>query len=379
MHIGIDGYEANVGRRLGIGRFSFELIDALAREVGKRTLGELECTVFLPSPPASDFPNTQSYWKYVVAGPRKLWTYIGLPIAIATSSSKVDVIFSPTHYVPRFISTPRVMAIMDLSYMYYPELFKPKDLYQLVHWTEYSVKKSKHIITISEASKHAIMKTYHVPDSRVSVVYPGLTKPTTMVAFQDIEKKYHISKNYILSVGTIQPRKNYVKLIEAFGIFLQKNKQKFRDVQLVIVGKKGWLYDEILETPKKLGLTESVKFLDFVPDEELPSLYSHALCFALPSLYEGFGLPVLEAMSYKCPVVVSNVSSLPEIAGKAAVYVDPEDVASIATGLLTAVRQRNLMQGKYRIKAGIARAQEFTWENAARQTLAILEQVGRNA
>ena len=137
-------------------------------------------------------------------------------------------------------------------------------------------------------------------------------------------------KNYILSVGTLQPRKNYSKLIEAFSLFLKANKQKFSDLQLLIIGKKGWLYEEILAAPRKFGVAERVKFLDFVKDEDLPGYYAHALCFALPSLYEGFGLPVLEAMAYQCPVVVSNVSSLPEIAGKAAVYVDPESAESIA-------------------------------------------------
>ena len=185
-------------------------------------------------------------------------------------------------------------------------------------------------------------------------------------------KKY---KNYILSVGTLQPRKNYTRLIEAFSLFLKANKQKFSDLQLLIIGKKGWLYEDILAAPKKFGVGDRVKFLDFVPDSELPSFYQHALCFALPSLYEGFGLPVLEAMAYKCPVVVSNVSSLPEIAGEAGIYVDPASAESIAQGLLTAVRQRNLIQGKQRISTGLAQMKKFTWEKAARQTLDVLEKL----
>jgi glycosyltransferase involved in cell wall biosynthesis len=184
-----------------------------------------------------------------------------------------------------------------------------------------------------------------------------------------------VPKNYILSVGTLQPRKNYVKLIEAFALFLKENKQKFSDLKLVIIGKKGWLYEPILAAPKKYGVEDRVKFLDFVPDADLPGFYAHALCFALPSLYEGFGLPVLEAMAYKCPVVVSNVSSLPEIAGTAGIYVDPNSVESIAKGLLTAVRQRNLIQGKTRVTAGVAQTKKFTWEKAAKQTLAVLEHI----
>ena len=182
-------------------------------------------------------------------------------------------------------------------------------------------------------------------------------------------------KNYILSVGTIQPRKNYVRLIEAFSIFIKQNRQKFSDLKLIIIGKKGWLYEPIFAAPKKFGIEDRVKFMDFVPDAALPSYYKHALCFALPSLYEGFGLPVLEAMSYKCPVVVSNVSSLPEIAGKAGIYVDPTNVQDIARGLLTAVRQRNLIQGKNRINAGVTETRKFTWEKAAKETLTALETI----
>jgi glycosyltransferase involved in cell wall biosynthesis len=200
----------------------------------------------------------------------------------------------------------------------------------------------------------------------------------TKVASSDavVLDKYTLSAHYILSVGTIQPRKNYARLIEAFSIFLKKNKQRFRKIELVIVGKRGWLYDDILQAPAKFGIKTHVRFLQFVPDDELRALYKNALCFALPSLYEGFGLPVLEAMANSCPVVVSRSSSLPEIAADAGIYVDPEDVSDIAKGLLTAVRQRNLKQGKSRVKKGRARAREFTWERTARETLKVLEEVG---
>jgi glycosyltransferase involved in cell wall biosynthesis len=176
--------------------------------------------------------------------------------------------------------------------------------------------------------------------------------------------------DYILSVGTLQPRKNFARLIEAFSSI----SSKYPNLSLVIVGKKGWLYEEILAAPKKHEIETRVKFLDFVADKELPALYKNAKVFALPSLYEGFGLPVLEAMSYGCPVVVSRTSSLPEIAGEAGIYVDPEDAESIAKGLAEA------LEGKSRDeRAGAAKVQvaKFTWEKAAKQTLEVLEKVGR--
>lgn len=375
MNIGIDAYEANVANRVGIGRYAYEILTHLYPLMGKHSV-----TVFLPGPLQNDMPAETKNWQYRICGPAKLWTFVGLPLAIGRERPQIDVLFSPTHYIPRFVSTPRVMAIMDLSYLLYPDLFRPKDLYQLKQWTGYSVAHAARILTISEFSKNAIIERYHVPAGSVEVTYPGftMTKNTASISFETLTQAYGISRNYILSVGTIQPRKNFTKLIEAFARFLASNKQKFSDLQLVIIGKKGWLYEDILSAPKRYGVEDRVKFLDFVPDGELPVFYEHALCFALPSLYEGFGLPLLEAMAYKCPVVASNVSSLPEIAGKAAVYVNPDDAASIADGLLTAVRQRNLVQGRQRIQKGLSQVKLFTWEKAAKQTLEILESAGRS-
>lgn len=349
MNIGIDGYEANVAERVGIGRYAYEILMHLYPLTKNHRV-----TIFLPEKPRSDMPPESDRWKYKIGSPVKFWTFIGLPIAM--KKEKLDVMYSPTHYIPRFTSVSRAMAIMDISYLKYPELFKAKDLYQLRRWTAYSVRHAAKIFTISEASKNDIIKAYRVPEDRVVVTYPGLTMKSLSVNCE------LSTKNYILSVGTLQPRKNYVRLIEAFS-------KLDSTLTLIIVGKRGWLYDEILAAPRKFGVEERVKFLDFVADSDLPGLYQRALCFALPSLYEGFGLPVLEAMAYGCPVVVSRVSSLPEIAGKAGIYVDPENVESIVQGLkqgLTAKRDSQDMR---------AQVKKFTWEKAARQTLDVLEHV----
>jgi len=375
MIIAVDGYEANIEKRVGIGRYAYDILSHMYTILTRLKGYRPQFRVYLPSHPLPDMPKETSWWRYVVRGPSNLWTFIGLPLALASDQPQADVVFSPTHYVPRFTSIPRVMAIMDTSYLVFPSMFRSQDLYKLTHWTRYAVLHAERIFTISRFSKDAIMKAYKVPQEKVIITYPGfsMTQSTT----EDILGKYRIRKHFIVSVGTIQPRKNYTRLIEAFGKFLSLNKQKFGEIQLVIIGKKGWLYDRILEAPERLGLGNKVTFLHNVPDRDLPTFYRTALCFALPSLYEGFGLPVLEAMAYKCPVVVSNVSSLPEIAGPAGVYVDPKDVDSIAKGLLTAVRQRNLMQGRARIQKGLSQVKLFSWEKAAKQTLDILREVGR--
>lgn len=354
MRIAIDGYEANILNRVGIGRYAYEIVKHIHKADKKNTFD-----IYLPSAPLSHMPKETGNWKYHLVWPKKFWTFIGLPYAVTRDHP--DVVFSPTHYIPRWVRFPRVMAIMDVSYLKFPELFRPQDLHKLVNWTRYSVGHAAKIITISEFSKNAIIEAYGVPRDRVVVAYPGLS-----MGHKSLSNKQG-RKQYILSVGTLQPRKNFVRLIEAFAALADKT------IELVIVGKKGWLYDEILEAPKRFGVSDRVRFLDFVPDEELPTLYKNAACFALPSLYEGFGLPVLEAMSYGVPVVVSNTSSLPEIAGDAGVYVNPEDTEDITRGLARALTEHNTD----RIKKGKERAKIFTWENAAEKVMHVLEEVGK--
>lgn len=363
MMVAIDGYEANAGVRVGIGRYAFELIDHIAkRQRGTHAVFD-QVRVYVPGSVAAHMPRESASFRYRAVRPRQFWTFAGFPLALTLDRPTADVVFSPTHYIPRFVRICRVMAIMDVSYLTYPTLFWPQDLYKLVHWTEYSVRRAAKIITISEFSKRAIIEAYHIPETKVVVAYPGfvMSNSSTISA---------VPKRYILSVGTIQPRKNFVRLIEALSLLPD------REISLVIVGKKGWLYDEILSAPKKYGLEKRVQFLDFVPDSALPQLYKHAVCFALPSLYEGFGLPVLEAMSHDIPVVVSSTSSLPEIAGDAGIYVDPEDTKSIAAGLTQAITEKGKTRSD-RVKSGKDRVKNFTWDKAAEKVMAVLTEVGK--
>ena len=201
-------------------------------------------------------------------------------------------------------------------------------MYQLKALGRIFNKKAKKIITISNSSRNDIIKEYGVSGKKVIVVYPGIKSETNlkfkMQNSKLLEEKFDIKGEYILFVGTLQPRKNIEKLIEALTIVKNKN------LELVIVGKKGWMYEDILSAPIKYKVSDRVKFLDNVNDEDLPSFYKNADCFVLPSLYEGFGLPILEAMQYGCPVLASNVSSLPEAGGDAAIYFDPQNTEDIA-------------------------------------------------
>ena len=380
MNIGINGYEAVVPRfgfdkttgfpnRVGSSEFCYQLLINLFNLDKKN-----KYTIFLPAEPSSDMPKEEEGWKYEVFSSKKLWTMIGLSKKLSAYKNKIDVFFSPTHYLPLGISVPSVISILDVSYLYFPNLFKKKDLYQLKIWGRYSIKKAKKIITISESSKNDIIKAYGVSEARVEVVYPGIKQVLSMT---DLKEKFGISSSYILFVGTLQPRKNIARLIEAFSTLVLSSKYKeesIKDLKLVIVGKKGWKYEEILKAPEKFGVKERVKFLDFVENEDLPGLYKNALCFCLPSLYEGFGLPILEAMQYGCPVITSNVSSLPEAGGDAALYCNPEDVDDITKNLKLITE--NLKLREEMIKKGYEQVKKFSWEKTARKTLDVLQEIG---
>lgn len=382
MRIWIDGYEANVLERLGSSQVAFELIKNL-----QKVDHQNQYTIVLPNSPMDDLPKEREGWKYKILKPGRFWTRIVLPWALYFSKIKPDLIFSPTHYIPRFSPVKRVVTIFDLSFLHFPEKFTSKDLWQLKDGTKYSVENADHIITISNSSKKDIVAQYRVDKNKITVVYPGYDKEKFKVLasrshakggrsgqnskfkIEQIKKRYEIDSPYIMYIGTIQPRKNIVRLIDAVS--------RIENLNLVIVGKtkgfgkEGWMFEEILERPKQLGIEEKVKFLGYVPSEDLPSLLSGAVAFVLPSLWEGFGLPVLEAMACGTPVLVSNVSSLPEVCGKAGLTFDPYSVDQIEQAIRTIVTDTKLRQ-RYS-KEALKRAKKFSWGKMAKEVLKVFE------
>lgn len=355
MNIGIDGYEANTTQRVGIGQYAYQLLSQLYKSDNENNY-----TIFLPSSPLSDLPVENSQWRYVEGNLGSFWTISQLPFLIR--KNPVDIFFSPTHYTPWFTPFPRFISVMDLSYLHYPEMFRVKDLIQLKYMGGLSIAQAKKIFTISEFSKHEIIKEYKRKDEDVIVTYPGFNVKLPM----HTSRKYVPNTPYILFVGTIQPRKNIERLIKAFDELKQ-------DIDLLIVGKRGWLYEPIITAAKASKRAKNIKFLDFVTDVELTALYQNAVCLVLPSLYEGFGIPVAEAMQVGCPVVVSNTTSLPEVAGEAGIYVDPLNIGDIAEGLSKAIqlsqadRTKLILKGKEQIK-------KFNWETCAQKTIEVLTQ-----
>ncbi len=377
MKIGINGYEAVVSRfgfdkksglpnRVGSSEFCFQLLNILAK-IDKKN----EYFIYLPKAPTLDIPEESKNWHYVVFS-GKLWTLLGLSKKLLENKNKIDVFFSPTHYLPFYTGMPSAISILDVSYLHFSGLFKKKDLYQLKLWGGYSIKKAKKIITISKSSRNDIIKAYNVSENKIEVVYPGIKQllsiKNKVLSMEELNKKFGVEKDYILFVGTLQPRKNIENLVEALTMVKNKN------LKLVIVGKKGWMYEDILNAPKKYEVSDRVKFLDNVSDEDLQSFYKNAVCFVLPSLYEGFGLPILEAMQYGCPVLASNISSLPEAGGDAAVYFDPQNTEDIAEKIDKVVSDEKLR--KEMIQKGYEQVKKFSWEKTAREALKVLEELG---
>ncbi|HSX09825.1 MAG TPA: glycosyltransferase family 1 protein [Candidatus Saccharimonadales bacterium] len=377
MIIGIDGNEANVKKRVGISEFAYQLLLQFSSPTYAKDK-DIKFVIYLKDEPLDSLPPETENWQYRVVKPGKLWTQWRLPLDLFLHRPRPHVFFSMTHYAPRFSPVPSVISVMDVSYLQFPEMFNSSDLYQLRNWTAYSVKNAKKVLTISNSSRDDIIKSYTVPKDKVITIYPGIKEIVSLeprvFGMNQLKSKYHISDNYILFVGTLQPRKNIARLIEAFSLLKDKD-HKIQDLQLIVIGKKGWQYEDILEAPQKFGVENSVKFLENIQDDELNVFYKHALCYVLPSLYEGFGLPVLEAMQRNCPVVTSNVSSLPEAGGDAALYVDPNNVDDIAKKIEKVITDKKLRDEM--IEKGKKQVQKFSWEKAAKETLEVLKHVAK--
>lgn len=365
--LGIDGNEANVKNRVGTGLYAYELLKQFAKDKNH------SCLVYLKDSPLSDLPKETGNFNYKVFGPKKLWTQFALPFKL-TFGPKIDVFFSMAHYGPRFSKVPFVVTIHDLSYLHFPEMFKKNDLYQLTSWSKYSIKNAAHIIAVSKTTKEDIIKNYNIDPAKITVTYEGYDedrfKPQSKSKVESIKSKYKIKGDYIIFVGTIQPRKNLERLIEAYSIL--NTKYNIQNTNLVIVGKKGWLYDAIFQKVKDLNLERKVIFTDYVPDDDLPALIGGAEVYVLPSLWEGFGIPVIEAQACGVPVVVSDTSSLPEIVGESGILIDPIDVNSIANGIKKALNPKSRSD---LVKKGLANIKRFSWQICAQETLEVLAKV----
>ena len=356
MVIGFDGSRAFVNKRTGTENYSYQLLKSLSLIDHKN-----KYIVYLRpgNNPGKDWPNNFLFKE--IKWPR-LWTQGGL--AIQTFKDKLDVLFIPAHTSPLFHrpGLKTVVTVHDLGAEYLPQLHQLKQRLYLNWVTIYLLKNATKLIAVSKATKDDLINKIGIDLKKIEVVYEGYDKDKFKIQNSKIKNSVQ-AKDYYLFVGTVQPRKNLARLIKAM-VEISGN--------LVIAGSKGWDADAIYALPKKLGIEKRIKFLGYVPDQDLPGLYSEAEAFVFPSLFEGFGLPILEAQASGCPVLTSNLSSMSEVAGKGAVYVNPYSVESIIEGMKSLQSTANRLQ---LIKKGLENVKKFSWENCAKETLKVLESV----
>ncbi len=266
--------------------------------------------------------------------------------------------------VPTNISGKVITTIHDLTYILYPETMDKKNRERLKKDMINTVNRVDYILTISENSKNDIIKYLNIPEDKITVIYPGVDEMYKQVLdekhIEKIKRKYNIIGRYLLYLGTLEPRKNIETIIKSYNDFIKSSDE---DIKLVLAGKKGWLYDSIFNLVSEYGLENNVVFTDYVDDSDKPALYQGAEIFLFPSLYEGFGIPVAEAMASRTPVITSNSSSLPEVAGDSAIITEPLDYRKISESIKKILRDSNIRQKM--IENGIKQVEKFNWDDSA--------------
>lgn len=314
--------------------------------------------------------NSCKWFNYVIY--KMLWSFI--PVAYSLFfGKKADATVFFNYYIPPGVKGKKVTMIHDMTYKVFPETVNKKTLYMLNMNMKKSCQRADKIITISQFSKLEIMKYMKVEESRIAVMPVGVKHEIFRVCeekgkIKAVTHKYGIDGEYFLYLGTLEPRKNIERMIDAYA----KLKSEVPSApKFVLAGRKGWLYDTIFEKVKKYNLEDSVIFTGYVEAFEAPLLMNGALAFMFVSLYEGFGMPALEAMACGTAVITANAASLPEVVGDCALVVDPYSVEDISWAMKM-VFENNVLREEL-IKKGLKRSESFTWEKSAKAVLEVIE------
>ncbi|HVU11289.1 MAG TPA: glycosyltransferase family 1 protein [Phototrophicaceae bacterium] len=352
----------------GIGRYVRELVAALARQPA-----EHEYRLFvsgaktLPTAPGTNF-----VWKSTRLTPKtlaRLWQRAQIPLPAEFFTGAVDL-YHATDFVLPPTRARSLLTVHDLSFVRVPEAASPALKAYLDAVVPRSVRRADHVLADSQATKDDLIALYNTPAEKITVLLSGVDARFHRVDDPNVRAKYKIpARPYIFSVGTVQPRKNYSRLIQALAVLRSRG----HDLDLVIAGGRGWLEDPIYASIRDAQMNDYVHFIGFADDADLPALYSAAQVTAIPSLYEGFGIPVLESMACGTPVVTSNVSSLPEVAGDAALTITPTDLDALIDALERLITDETLRS--VLITKGLTRAREFTWDRSALQLRQIYDQM----
>lgn len=373
-HIGINGQLLSDGqtyRSAGVSGYIRQLLAHLPA-----VSPDLRLTAFVPDgalPGGIGLATCSTRWNTRRPVQRILWEQLALP-ALARRE-KLDLLHATVNVIPIAATRPMVVTVHDLSFLRYPDSFPPVQRTYLRTQVRRSVRRAAQVIAVSEATRQDLINLFGVPAQRVDVVYNGIDvafRPAPEDQVTQFRRQKGLPEHFILHVGTLEPRKNLVRLVHAFRL-VREQKKRWSDLKLVLVGGKGWYYGEIFEAVHQLHLDDAVLFPGFVADNELPWWYRAATVFAYPSLLEGFGLPVVEAMACGTPTVTSALSSLPEIAGDAALLVDPTSEHGLAMALYQVLTDPRLARDLR--ERGLRQAARFSWRHTAFQTANVYRRV----
>ena len=367
LRIGVDASRVATGHRTGTEQYSVQLLEALGALDRQH-----EYRLYFNARHRPDLRLPANFHARSIPFPR-LWTHARLSIEMLTDPP--DLLFVPAHVVP--LAHPRtVVTIHDLGYRAFPGAHTRRSRYYLEASTRWSAAVARRIIVPSEATARDLHAAYGTPRARIAIIphgYHPRFRPLPEAEVAAGLARLGIAPPYILAVGTLQPRKNLARTLAAFERLCARG----LPYRLVLVGQRGWLADPLFAAIARPDSPAygRIDITGYLPDDDLPLVFNGASALAFPSLYEGFGLPALEALACGTPVLTSNTTSLPEVVGDAALTVDPLDTDAIADGLLRIVSDPAL-RDELRTR-GLAQAQKFSWRRAAKQTLSILETVGR--
>jgi len=392
IRVGID-YTAAAWQGAGIGRYTRELVHTLIAQSDaySYTLFFAGGGIDPDSPYLADLHRLRDAHHNVRIAPiplsprrlTQLWQRARLPLPVETFTGPLDLVHAPDFVLPPTCART-ILTIHDLSFLIYPQFAAQGMVRYLSSAVPRSLRRADAILSDSIATSQDLERFLHIDLARVTLVYPGVAprfRPLPPQATEPVRQRLGLPERFVLFLSTLEPRKNLVRLIEAFAQVLQVTDPNLQsaicNLQLVIGGRRGWLYEEIFAAIERLRLHDRVRMLDFVDDNDLPALYNLAWVFAYPSIYEGFGLPALEALACGTPVLTANNSSLPEVVGDAALLVQAEDVGAIANGLAQLAADQTL-RSRLRL-AGPLHARRYSWEQAAQQVLSCYRHVMRGA
>ncbi len=363
MRIGID-YTVALKQAGGIGRITRGLIEAIAA-LDHENQYLLLAARDAPPLPALGNNFTSRRMPFSERSLNILWHRLHLPLTIEQFAGALDVFHAPNFSLPPVRAARSLVTIHDLTFLHYPQGAVPSLRHFLSQSVPSAARRAAHIIADSQATKDDLMEWLKLPADKISVVYAGVDERFRPVRdeaqLRAVRERYGLHRPFILGLGTLEPRKNFVGLMRAFAEMQQSHPLGH---ELIIAGTRGWLYEPIEAAARS---AKSVRLLGYVDEADLPALYSLASVFCLPSYYEGFGIPCVEAMACGTPVVCSNRPCLPEIVGDAGLSVEPDDRQALADALLTVLNDTTPKQQL--IQRGFARAKEFPWSRAARHLL----------